>query len=535
MLNSFRTLQSIKTSTAINIFIYYLQKLPFIKRLVTDELYANLSAKQALTIVVSIIRIIWNVLLRLLYIGLIVYLPAVWLGEGLPKDVLWQYFVHIFFVISFIVSGTSSAVMLEPKREKYVAIKLFRIHPNSYMRSSLTLRYIAFFVYLLPVLLLFGLLLKGSFIQILLLCLSVTLWRIAVEYLHLKLYEKTNIILIKQQAIVWLVIGLGYIAAFLPLYLHHVPATSKLLLHPVAFILIGFMGIAAAFQLHRYRDYRAITDAATRRDDPLLNLGRMITEAQQTSVKTKESDYAKQPAHSEQLERKEGFDYLNALFFARHHSIVTSPYYKRLAIIAIAGVIIIAGLLLFQQQLADINIETRIILPFLFMVMYFLTIGEKLCKAMFYHCDISLLRYGFYRHAAYRHFRIRFYKILVQNTVISVLLGLVLTIALMLAGTNLWNADIAYLWLSVLALALFFSVHHLFLYYIFQPYTTELNIKNPFYYFITSFVSALSAIAIVMRPEPLGFAIFIALLAIAYTIIAHFLVRKRGHHTFTLK
>ena len=535
MLSTFKSLQSIKTSTAINIFIYYLQKLPFVKRIITDEFYADLSAKQTLTAIVFIIRIIWNALLRLLYIGLVVYLPAVWLGDGLPKDVQWQHFVHIFFVISFIVAGTSSATMLEPKREKYVAIKLFRVAPNSYMRSSLTMRYIAFFVYLLPMLLLFGLLLEASFVQIVILCLLVTLWRITVEYLHLKLYEKTKIILIRKNAIVWLVIGLGYFAAYLPLYLNQAPATSKLLLHPLTVILIGLIGIPAIIQLKRYRDYRAVTDAATKRDDPLLNLGRMMTEAQQTSVKTKESDYAKQTAHSKQLESKEGFDYLNALFFARHHSIVTSPFYKRLAVIAIVGAIVIAGVLLFKEQLADINIGIKIILPILFMLMYFLTIGEKLCKAMFYHCDISLLRYSFYRNAASRHFRIRFYKILVQNTAISVLLGFMLTLALMLTGTNLLSMDIVYLWASILGLALFFSVHHLFLYYIFQPYTTELNIRNPFYYFITSFVSALSAIVIIMRPEPLGFTIFIVLLALVYAIAAHLLVQKRGHLTFTLK
>lgn len=42
---------------------------------------------------------------------------------------------------------------------------------------------------------------------------------------------------------------------------------------------------------------------------------------------------------------------------------------------------------------------------------------------MFYNCDLSLLRYGFYRNAAYEHFRIRFGKVLGLNLSIAAALG----------------------------------------------------------------------------------------------------------------
>ncbi len=535
MLNTFKTLQTIKSSTVTNLIIYYLQKLPLVKRVIKDELYANLSGKQAIAIIVFIIRIIASLLLRMLYVGLLIYFPIQWLSGDLPKEIQWQQFVHIFFMISFLVAGVSSATILEPKREKYVAIKLFRISPDAYMRNALVLRYLSFFIYLLPVMFLFGRLLQGSYLQIILLCLLATLWRIATEYMHLKLFERTKCILIKQVGIVWLVIGLGYLGAFLPLYLSYTPPTYKLLLHPLAFILIGAVGGAAALSLNRYRNYRAITDAATKRDDPYLNVGQMVSDAQKTSVGTKDSDYTRQSADGRNVNGKEGFSYLNALFFARHHSIVTAPYYKRLAITGIAGLILLAGSLLFQQQLANIQIQVKHILPFLLMTMYFLLVGDKLCKAIFYHCDISMLRYSFYRRAAYEHFYIRFIKVIKQNTVISTLLAVALTSILTLTGTELWSKDIAYLWICIYALTLFYSIHHLFMYYIFQPYTTELNIKNPLYHFISSFVSALSTIVIFIRPEPKPFVIFMTLLAIIYAINAFILVRKRGHLTFKLK
>ncbi|MFD0713315.1 hypothetical protein [Paenibacillus sp. GCM10027626] len=538
MLRTLSTLQSIKTSTAINLFIYYLQNLPLLNKIITDGLYSNIAMKKALAVVVRIISIVWRFMLRVLYIGAGIYLPVVSLGDSLLKEEQLQHFIHIFFMFSFVVGAVSSAAILEPKREKYVAIKLFRIEPNRYMRTTLTMRYIAFFVYLLPVLLFFGLRLEASAAQMTVLAVSVTLWRIFSEYLHLKLFEKTEIILIKQLVLVWLVIGGGCIAAYAPLVLKWLPATSQLLLSLPAVIICCAVGLLAALQLMRYPSYRNVVDAATKRDDPLLDLGRMVSEAQKTSVSMKDSDYAVQTdraANDAKVQAKQGYAYLNALFFARHRSIIRQPFIKRLAMIAIVGALGTAAALIFESKLANMNLAFRHLLPYLFISMYFLTMGEKLCRAMFYNCDISLMRYSFYRGAAYKHFRIRLVKIVEQNLVLAALLCAVLSMIGAAAGITIWSQDSLFLWISVFSLSLFFSVHHLFLYYIFQPYSTELHVRNPLYHFVNSAVSALSGLSIFLRVQPFIYAIIALSLTVFYFILAGYLVKKHGPRTFCVK
>ena len=101
-------------------------------------------------------------------------------------------------------------------------------------------------------------------------------------------------------------------------------------------IVITAGGLFAAIKLARYSGYRGVVDAASKRDDPLLDLGRMMTDAQKKSVKSKDSDYTVNLNQKGKLKTKEGYAYLNALFFLRHRSLISSPVNKRLAIIGLS-------------------------------------------------------------------------------------------------------------------------------------------------------------------------------------------------------
>lgn len=535
MLKTLSTLQAIRSSTAINILIFYIQKLPLISNFISDDLYANRDIKKVLAVIVRIIGVFWKLLLSVSYVGLLIYLPVAGFGESLPKEDQLLHFIHIFFLISFVVSGVSSASVLEPKREKYVAIKLFRLAPAEYMRGSLTFKYTTFFIFTLPAMLFFGSLLGATIVQSILLTAAAAMWRILCEYLHLKLFEKTGKVLIKMTGLVWFIILLGYAAAYLPLLLNRVPKTGELLLSLPVLIVILTLGVIAAIQLVRYSDYRSAVDAATKRDDPLLDLKRMMSEAQKTTVQTKESDYSIEQTQSNKLQSKEGYAYLNALFFARHRSLVRQPLFKRLFIIGAIGAVGVFVTLFFEQQIALLNIGIEILFPFLFVSLYFFSIGEKMCRAMFYHCDLSLLRYSFYRNAAFEHFRIRLMKIMGLNLLIATALGTVLTIVIFAAGWEGSNMDLLFLWVSILSLSIFFSTHHLFLYYIFQPYTTELNTKNPLYHVINMIVSAASGLFLVIPASTQTFAVTFLTMALLLLMIATILVRKKGHITFRVR
>lgn len=534
MLTTLKTLFAIRTSTLANLFLYYMQKLPLVGKHVSDRVYSNLDMKKIVAVIAFIVSVLWSFLLRFAYVGLILFLPVIILGKTLSAADQLQHFIHIFFLLSFIIAGVGNATILEPKREKYVAIKLMRLSSKTYMLATLGYRYITFFIYLLPPMIVFTSMLEVSIVEAIILTLSLTLWRIVTEYLHLKLFARTGAILIKNTVIVWMTIGIGFAAAYLPLLLDWQPITATFILSVPAYILFIAVGIFATVKLVRYSDYRAIVDAATKKDDPLLDIGRMMSEAQKTSVESKASDYEINEKQ-QMFSSRQGYNYLNSLFFSRHRSLIRKPIFTRIAIIGALTAVGLAIALIVPEQRNLMTTALGTIFPILFAVMYFLSIGEKISRAMFYNCDLSLLRYSFYRASAFEHFRNRLIKIIGLNLIIAIALAAGLTAILLVAGHSWWTIELLMLWGSILLLSVFFSVHHLFMYYIFQPYSTEFNMKNPMYHVINMIISAISGVCLIVRAPADIFTSIVLVAVPIYLLLALALVRKHGTRTFRIK
>jgi hypothetical protein len=534
MLTTFSTLFSIRTSSTVNRLIFYAQKLPLVGKAIKDTQYANLKGKKAIAVIASLLHIIWGFVSKLAFLGLMVYMPAVAINGTLSQEDQLSLFLHIFLLLSFGVAGVASVKVLETKREKYIAVKLMRMKPAAYMQASLGYRYCSYFIYYIPAMLLFTSLLNVPILQGMALAVSVTLWRVLCEYLHLKLFQKKGIVLIKNNVAVWLAIGLGYGAAYVPLLLNWTPMSGELLLLWPVTLVIAMLGAIAALQLKRYSDYRTAVDAATKRDDPLLDLSRMFVEANKKQVKSKDIDYTSIAGQTAQYNNREGYAYLNALFFARHRSLLLRPLWNRMAIIGALGVIGIALAIFEPEKASSLAAKWSTGLPWLIWIMNFLSIGEKACKAIFYNCDLSLMRYSFYRNAAEQHFRERLYRICGYNLALAALLGAALTGFALTAG-GVPSEELLLTLVSLFALAVFFSIHHLFLYYILQPYSTELNMKNPFFFVVNFIVSIAFVLALILKADAAALAIAIVAITIVYFITALTLVKKWGPRTFRVK
>lgn len=545
MLNTSNTLLSIRLSSAANRFVYYVRKLPLLGKVFPESLYGAVKAKRVVTVLAWVLIVCWGLLNKLLYAGWFVALPAfLWVklhGDAsavADADGL-RMFLHIFLWFSFVSAGVSMTTALEPKREKWIAVKLMRMAPAAYMHTHFVYKYVTYFVFYVPVLMVLMALLGGAAWTGLVLAATVTLWRVLCEYLHLWLFSKTGIILIRNNVIVWLVIGASFLLAYLPFLVKGMPlAGDVLLMWPVTMLIWG-AGAVAARGLARYPDYRSAVDAAAKRDDPLLDIGRLMADAQRASVETGSEDYGMagdlDGGASKGKGKGEGYAYLNNLFFARHRKLIAVPAYRRLAFAAGAAV---AGLLLVQVIARSfdmsVSVEPAHILPLLPLAMSVYAIGERVCRAMYYHCDGSMMRHAFYRRAAIRHYRLRLVRLIGYNLAAGAALSLALTSVVWFTG-GAPLADYMWLWISVLSLAVFFSVHHLAMYYLLQPYTTELNVRSPLYYVIVYAVSILCGISVVLRPAPMVYGLAVFAAAFGYAVISLVLVRRYGHRTFRVK
>ena len=247
----------------------------------------------------------------------------------------------------------------------------------------------------------------------------------------------------------------------------------------------------------------------------------------------KESDLAAEDAGG-RIQAMKGYAYLNGLFFLRHRRLLNKPVKYALGAVGAAVLAGLAGVLFAREAMAGLMAEfpTRF-LPIFVFIMYLIcnTLGQRICKAMFYNCDISLLRYGWYRErkVLLRNFTIRLGQVAGRNLLVAAAICAGTALLTLAAGAPL-GGGLALFCLAVLSLAVFFSVHPLFLYYIFQ-----LAVKNPFFGILNWVVYFVCWMCLQIKQPTSVFTLLVVVCTVAYSAVALAVVWNRAEKTFRIK
>ncbi len=537
LFSTLNNILNIRASSSVNRLIYFYQKIPLIGKLAKDRLYAEISLKKNLTVVVTILGMIWGILNKFLYIGVLMYLPVVYFQKDLPASDQFDLFLGIFVLLSFIVAAISNTVILEPKRDKYICVKLMKLPAEGYMHATLSYKYITFVIYFLPAVSVFFSLLGATFIHALLFTLMMAAWRLIGEALALWNFEKRGSLLWRNYPLIWTVILGGYAVAYGTLYLGRPLLHSHWMFNVPSVLIVLLLGTCAAWYIAIYPDFRKAVDAVSKTDEPLLDMGRMMKNAKKAEVSIKEKDSSFKYSTVDHFQGKSGYVYLNAIFFARHRRFLIEPVLRRLYIIGALCAAGFAGMLIAPDSAPLIASKLTESLPILVFVMYFTSIGERVCKAMFYNCDLSLLRYSFYREreTILKNFNIRLLKIAGLNLIPAAAICITVNALILFSGEEWAMPEALSFSVSILFLSLFFTVHHLFMYYIFQPYAAEFNMKNPFFFIVNTIVYAICLFCFQFNTAPAYFAPVVIAATALYVATALVLVYRISPRTFRIK
>ena len=161
--------------------------------------------------------------------------------------------------------------------------------------------------------------------------------------------------------------------------------------------------------------------------------------------------------------------------------------------------------------------------------------GQKATKAMFYNCDVSLLHYGFYKtkSAVLSTFTIRAKHLIMANIMPAILLAVELFLLDIISGGD--GITFIPVGIMLISLSIFFAIHNLFLYYIFQPYTSDLNVRNPFYKFLNFITYILCYTSLQLRNMSSVFLIVVVAATVVYSITALVIVYRIAPRTFVIK
>ena len=520
----------------VNGFFYYLRKLPLVGQSIPESIFKSYSFKSALFLFLHIFSIPSRFLVKGLWLALNFYFASFWInllsgGEFnfwnvLPGTWLLGFSLWLVFVgYAFRFSKGFEPFIAKSERE---FMRNFGLSQSSFLQSQLFIEPIITSLSYLPALLIFSSL-SGNWLYLPLGLLTIPAGSFTGQALNRWFFNR-RILSGRNSWQSWVILGTGLAAiASLILLRNHL---SPIFLLPVLAcqVLLIWFGYRYLKQQTNHLDYfYYCMDQSLQMDKNFFEL-------------TKGNEYTRQGLQMQDklstekgkdLSHLSGMTYLNALLFDRYKKVL----YKKVRNWVLSLVVILVALEAFRYYLEPFELTDAVLLrclPFSFMIMYIASSGKVVAQMVFVNCDISMLHYPFYREAKtiIAGFHYRFLQTVKLNAAFSgsLLLALIIfTRAQQPIETCLLTA------LLLLSLTALFSFHDLFIYYILQPFTKDMDVSNPLYKFLSW---ALYWVAYLNSNLDLGSHLYILLISlamIAYVGIGYWILLKKAPQTFRLK
>ena len=522
MFRSFLLSFRLRNAYKINTFIYALKSIPGIRKLLPDKLYQSKILKIIGNIISILLEIIDIFLGKLLYIFLMIFSIMT-----IYKTSSENTFLHIFVCLT-LIGAIMNTYMFNPTKDKYYAMFIMRMDAKNYSLSNYFYAIFKAIIGFLPFTIIFGLLSGLNIWICLLLPLFVASAKITVAAYNLSLYTKKGIIINENNLMkhTWLFILLFLgIAYGLPALKIVIPSYI-LISFMIITILISIFSIKYILKFNQYREmYKQVLTNAN------INV---IANANQI---TKDTVLKQINVDQALTSNKKGFAYFNDLFVKRHSKLLLKSAKK----VAFFSIIIICIVLLVITLNTEIKKEVNNIimtyLPYFVFIMYLINRGEAITRAMFMNSDHSMLTYAFFRkpNSILKLFRERLKSIISINLLPASIIGLGLAIILWATGGTTNPLNYLILVGSIIAMSIFFSVHHLVIYYLLQPYNINSETKNTTYTIVNILTYVVCYWMIDLRLPTLYFGLASILFAITYSLISLLLVYKLAPKTFKIR
>ncbi|MCQ9226578.1 hypothetical protein [Streptococcus suis] len=520
----------------VNGFFYYLRKLPLVGQSIPESIFKSYSFKSSLFLILHVLSIPSRFLVKGLWLALNFYFASFWMNilaseeltfwNILPGTWLLGFSLWLVFVGYAYRFGKGFEPFIAKSEREFM--QNFGLSQSSFLQSQLFIEPIITSLSYLPALLIFSSL-SGNWLYLPLGLLTIPAGSFTGQALNRWFFNR-RILSRRNSWQYWVILGTGLAAiANLILFRNHL-SPSFLLPVLVCQVLLIWFGYGYLKQQTNHLDYLYYCM------DQSLQMDKKIFEL------TKGNEYTRQGLQMQaklsiekgkDLSHLSGMAYLNALLFDRYKKVL----YKKVRNWVLALVVILAALEGIRYFLEPVTFTEDYLLQFLplsFMIMYVASSGKVVAQMVFVNCDISMLHYPFYREAKtiIAGFNYRFLQTCKLNLIFATSLFLVIMILWRFALSLETILLTALLLLSLTAL---FSFHDLFIYYILQPFTKDMEVVNPVYKFLSG---VLYWVAYLNIKLDLGSHLYILLISIAmitYVSIGYWILLKKAPQTFRLK
>lgn len=519
----------------LNQFLYYFRKIPVLNWLAPGSSYKMHGPKDFFSVFAPLGTIVVKFSKSMLYNGIIALISF---GlSNFNRLNTPEIFLNILLIRIFI--NISKFYYDDMKEKVLIHYNLFKVDPKAFTFSGIFLQeFVNIF---------------GSFISMsiigrvlgieskLLMSIAILNYLISIVYngINFTFFDKgilnpNNYVKYQTTSKILILISLVFTIIF-------AVNLTELIINPVGIIISLIFCMISIFVLIKINSYTEIL-LLFEEEYSKINIDSKDTIANKTSLlKAKDLEASK----SYIRDGLKGYKLLNEIFFQRHRRLMLNPILVKSGILALIflvsvnirfiwNLIGLDGGELFANDSVN-RIVTEFlpgIIPFVAYVVFF---QESTTRTMFINCDQALMQYGFYRRPndLLKMFRLRFIKLLFWNGLPLFIISIWLVGIRIIYSVELFSLLIV--GLQAISLWFFFSIHTLFIYYIFQPYNDKYELKHPIYQIINWIVYMICYFSMNSRwSGPLVAPGFIVA-AILYSVVALILVYKLAPKTFKVR
>lgn len=418
--------------------------------------------------------------------------------------------------------------MFNPSRDKYYAMILMRMNVKNCTLSNYIYAILKIIIVFLPFTIIYGAMLGINLGICILIPFFIAGSKVIVSAYSLYRYKKTGKATNENfpEKVIWAVAIVCLLLAYGLPYINIVINQTMFLILEITAI---FAGILCSFYIKNFKlysgMYKQILSSKTVNVEELSK--QMIRENTLKNIGI-DLDYKS---------KKKGFEYFNDLFVKRHKKILLKAV-KRIAMVSLVIMTAIVFMAVTNEE-TKVGINSFLVssLPYFIFIMYMINKGQVVAQAMFMNCDYSMLTYSFYKKPStiLKLFGIRLKSIIGINLIPASVIGIGLPIILYITGGTDNYSNYLILFTSIISMSVFFSIHHLVMYYLLQPYNVNNESKSAAYGVVNSLVYIVCYLIMKVRVPTFYFGIALILFSILYCIVSLMLAYKLAPKTFKLR
>ncbi len=522
MLKTLRISFSLKITYRVNGIIHSLKHTPLIKKLIPDMWYGIKGLKYFAYAVAGVWELLSAFLGKLAYIFFMIFLTA-YMYEGVA---LQEVFLHIFLCL-MIIGSYANTYLFNPSNDKYYALILMRMNAKEYALVNYGYAILKVLVGFLIFGLIFGLQIGLPWWQCILLATATAGIKLSMAGVLLCVNERMGNTLSENKIGIpgWGGIGVCLLAAYLP-PVFGIVIPSQIVVGVM--VALSLTGVLALYKILTFNKYREVYH------DMLTDYNNTLERAK-TAVKDQNKKHI--VVDADIVSNKKGFEYMNDLFVKRHRKILWKSSKKIAIVSAMFIVALVVACFIEEESKTVINEMMLTWLPYFVFIMYYMNRGAIFANTVFVNCDCSMLTYPFYKKPKLilELFWIRLRELVKINLLPAVVIGCGMSLLLWVSGGTDTYMNYVILVVSILAMSIFFSVHHLTMYYLFQPFNLDAEVKNGVYHVIMGVTYFCVYLFINLKMSTFIFGIMTIVFCILYCIVAGILVYRFAPKTFRLR